>query len=101
MFHAVARMIVGSKVDQKGVGLKIRRSPHCGFSSDNFLNATDQSRPFATFIAKRMDHDSVSFTVNLKFIHGPIRSYLGGCIINKVTIGELPLALVGPFGPPV
>src|SRR5712671_1133261 len=53
MLHAIAGVIVGGEVEQKSIGVELRRPPHRGFRSHNFFNITDEGRALAAFVAKR------------------------------------------------
>src|SRR5882672_10610743 len=47
MLHAVTRPIVRRKVNQKSVGIKLRRPPHRRFGADNLLHLSYERRSLA------------------------------------------------------
>src|SRR5688572_15210309 len=68
MFHAVARVIVGGVVNQKGIFRKLRRPPHRHLRAHDLLDVAHERRALAAFWSKRMDHDVILLTVNFESI---------------------------------
>src|SRR5206468_1196672 len=46
MLHAISRVIVGRKMKQEGVRVKLGRTPHRSFRAHDLFNVTDQGRAF-------------------------------------------------------
>src|ERR1043166_1283558 len=101
MFHAVAGMIVGGKMDQERVGVEFRWTPHRGFSAHDFFNVAYQSWALAALVAKRMDHYMVGLPINLKLIFRPVWRDFSWGINHHVVVRKLPPATIGAIGSPV
>ena len=52
MLHAIARGVIGGEVDQEGVRIKFRRTPHGSLGSHDLFDVANERRPLSTFIAK-------------------------------------------------
>src|ERR1700682_2762425 len=51
MLHAVARMIISGKVNQKSVGVELWRPPHRRFGTHDLLNIAHECGPFIASVA--------------------------------------------------
>jgi hypothetical protein len=101
VFHAIAGMIVGGKVNQKGVLLKFRSSPQRRFRSHNLFDVPHQTGTLAAFLTKRVDHHVIFLAVDHEIVLGPIRRDFGWRIDHDVPIGKLPFVLAGTLDAPI
>src|SRR5437867_7022694 len=98
MLHTVAGMIVGGEVNQEGIRVEFRRSPHRRLGAHYSLDVAYQRGPLATFISERMNHNVIRLAGYLKVIDSPVGSDLCWRIDHDVPIGKLPFALAGTVG---
>src|ERR1044072_8151248 len=71
MLHAVAGMIVGGKVNEKRVLLKLRRAPHRYLRAHDLLDVLHKRGPFATFRTERVDDDVILLAVDVEIVLCP------------------------------
>src|SRR5262245_4878813 len=94
-------MVVGSKVNQERIGIEFRRPPHRSFRPDDASDISNQRSALPTFVAERVDNNSIFFAIDLKFVVGPVWRDLGRSADHHVPVRELPFTLVRISGPAI
>src|SRR6267378_8382268 len=101
MFHAITRMSIVGKVNEKSVGVEFGRSPHRRFGPYDLFNIANEVWPFAALLAQRMHDDAICFAFNFEIVFGPIGSNFSRVIDHDVPIWELKIRFVLAFCPAV
>ena len=101
MFHAVARMAVVGKVNEKSVRVEFRWTPHCRFGPYDTLDVAHKFRSFTALVSQRMNDDAICFAVLLKIVFRPIGSNFSRVVDHDVPIGKLKFRFVLAFCPAV
>src|SRR5215216_8118080 len=97
MFHAVAGMILGGKVQQERVLFKLRRTPHGHFRAHDLLDISHERRSLSSFRTKRVDDDVILLAVNFKRILRPIGCDFSRRIDQNVPVWKSPFGLSRPL----
>ncbi len=101
MFHSISGMIVGGKMKQERVLVKLGRAPHRHLRAHDLLDVLHERGPLAAFITKRVYDDVILLAVDYEVVLRPIGRHLGWCVDHHVPVWKLPLGLARVVQPAV
>src|SRR5262249_25352473 len=88
-------------MNQESVFIKLWRSPHSCFCTNNLFDVAHQCWSLSSFRSERVHYDVVPLAVNLEVINCPIRSDLSWRVDHDVPVRKLPFGLIWSLHPPI